>query len=182
MTATLSGTPVLHTARLTLRAPKMADWDTWLAFTRDDRSHFIRGGQPMDLRTAWRAFAHVTGMWALRGFGSFVFCRQGSDDPLGMTGPWFPMEYDEPELGWSVWQAAAEGRGLAAEAAARARDFAFADLGWTTAVSYIDRANARSIALAGRLGARPDAAAISPHPGEDVLVYRHPQPSPPVAP
>lgn len=176
MTAHLAGTPVLETARLRLRAPKMADWERWLAFTQHDRSRFIRGGEPLELGKAWRAFAHVTGMWALRGYGSFIFCLRGSDDAVGMTGPWHPADWPERELGWTVWTAEAEGKGYAFEAAARARDFAFGELGWDTAVSYIDPGNARSIALAERLGARLDAEAPVPHPEEPTLVYRHPRP------
>ncbi len=176
MTPHLADTPVLETDRLTLRAPKMADWDRWWAFTQDDRSRFIRGEEPMELGKAWRAFAHVTGMWALRGYGSFIFCLKGTDDALGMTGPWHPMEWPERELGWTVWSADAEGKGYAFEAAARARDFAFRDLGWDTAVSYIDPKNARSIALAERLGARLDPDAPAPFADEKTLVYRHPRP------
>jgi len=179
MSAHLAGTPILETERLVLRAPQMADWPRWLAFTQDARSAFIRGGTPMELGKAWRAFGHVVGMWALRGYGSFVFCLRGSDDALGMTGPWHPMEWPERELGWTVWQRAAEGKGLAFEAAKAARDFAFLSLGWDTAVSYIDPENARSIALAERLGAVLDNDAAVPHPDEPTLVYRHPNPGGP---
>jgi RimJ/RimL family protein N-acetyltransferase len=40
-------------------------------------------------------------------------------------------------------------------------------------VSYIDRNNSRSIALAERLGAVPDPDAATPDNSDD-LVYRHP--------
>ena len=175
MTVRLANTPVLETERLILRAPGMQDWDRWLAFTLDDRSKFIRAAD-MDEAKAWRALGHVVGMWALRGYGSFVFCLKGTDDALGMTGPWHPMEWPEREIGWTVWSAEAEGKGFAHEAAARARQHAFDDLGWDTAVSYIDPQNARSIALAERLGATRDDGAA--HPGTDpCLVYRHPRPA-----
>lgn len=178
MIARLADTPVLETERLTLRAPQMSDWDRWWGFTQDDRARFVRGDGPPQLGKAWRAFAHVVGMWALRGYGSFVFCLRGSDDALGMTDPWHPMDWPERELGWTVWRPEAEGKGLAFEAAARARDFAFRDLGWETAVSYIDPGNARSIALAGRLGAVRDPQAEPPEPlaGTPALVFRHPRP------
>ena len=178
MTPHLAGTPVLQTQRLTLRAPAMQDWARWCAFIVDDpRARFVRGAD-IDLGKAWRAFGHAVGMWALRGYGSFVFCLRGSDDALGMTGPWHPMDWPERELGWTVWQPEAEGKGLAFEAAARARDFAFRDLGWKTAVSYIDPGNARSIALAERLGAVRDPQAEPPVPLADMpaLVFRHPAP------
>ncbi len=175
MTPHLAGTPVLRTERLTLRAPAMRDWNAWRAFVvDDDRARFIRGDET-DEGKAWRAFGHVVGMWALRGYGSFVFTRTGEDRALGMTGPWHPMEWPEREIGWTVWSAEAEGKGYAFEAAAAARTHAFRDLGWDTAVSYIHPENARSIALAERLGATLDPDA--PHPGTGpALVYRHPRP------
>lgn len=65
------------------------------------------------------------------------------------------------------------GQGLAAEAAGAARAHAFGALGWTTAVSYVDPGNARSIALAERMGAIRDDAAPVPHSDRPCLVYRH---------
>ena len=173
MTPHLADTPVIETERLVLRAPRMSDYPVWEAFYMSPRAIHIGG--PGTRRTAWRAFAHVTGMWALKGLGSFVFARrEAPDTALGMTGPWWPEDWPEPELGWTVWDATAEGKGLAFEAASAARDFAFRELGWTTAVSYIDEDNARSIALAERLGARRDDDAVKPDFDEPVvLVYRH---------
>ncbi len=109
----------------------------------------------------------------------FVFSAKiDPDTPLGMAGPWFPEGWPEREIGWTLWAAEAEGKGYAREAAVAARDHAFRDLGWDTAVSYIDPENTRSIALAERLGARRDDAAR--HPGDEpCLVYRHPKPEAP---
>ncbi len=163
---------ILHTERLTLRRPVMDDFEHWAPFAASDRARYIGG--PHDLGKAWRAFAHVAGMWDLRGFGSFIFTLRNSDAPLGMAGPWYPADWPERELGWTVWSPQAEGQGYAFEAASRARQHAYEDLGWTSAVSYIDPDNARSIALAERLGATRDDEAARPHP-ED-LVYRHPAP------
>ena len=107
----------------------------------------------------------------LRGFGMFVFHRRDDPAPLGMAGPWFPEGWPETEIGWSVWTPEAEGRGYAHEAARATLAFARDALRWPAAVSYIDPGNARSIALAERLGARRDEAAAAP--GEGTLVYRH---------
>ncbi|SPH16636.1 hypothetical protein DEA8626_00146 [Defluviimonas aquaemixtae] len=177
MKPALVNTPVLNTERLVLRAPLPQDWHAFADFLASDRSRFIGG--PKDRTDAWRAFGHVIGMWVLRGFGSFVFTSKGDDTALGMTGPWYPEGWPERELGWTVWTPAAEGKGYAFEAAKAARDHAFRDLGWDTAVSYIDGGNTRSIALAERLGAVCDPAAATPdHDDDDVpcLVYRHPKP------
>ena len=67
-----------------------------------------------------------------------------------------------------------EGRGYATEAASAARAWVYENLGWTTAVSYIDRDNLRSIAVARRLGCVEDTGAVPADP-EDA-VFRHPRP------
>ncbi len=170
----LADTPVLETARLTLRAPRFEDYPAWEAFYRSPRAEFIGGSG--NVRDAWRAFAHVTGMWALRGFAMFVFARRDTGAPIGFAGPWQPIDWPEPELGWNVWSAADEGQGYVFEAASAARDYAYGVLGWTTAVSYIDPGNARSIALAERLGCTRDPDAALPEFGGAAHVYRHPAP------
>ena len=164
-------TPVLRTERLVLRAPRPDDFEAWAAFAGSERARYIGG--PLDRGPAWRAFSALIGHWFIRGCGSFVLTRHGEDTPLGNIGPWYPGDWPEREIGWTIWSPEAEGRGYAFEAAAAIRDHVFRDLGWTTAVSYIDPANTRSIALAERLGAVRDPAAAKP--GEDTLVYRHSQ-------
>jgi RimJ/RimL family protein N-acetyltransferase len=171
--AHLAGTPVIETERLVLRAPVPEDWPHWRAFAESGRAAFVGG--PMDEGKAWRAFCHIVGMWAVRGYGFFAFGPRLGGAPVGMAGPWHPADWPEREIGWSVWAAEAEGRGLAAEAAQAARAFAYGTLGWDSAVSYIAHGNARSIRLAERLGARPDPDAAQPE-GEPCLVYRHPGP------
>ncbi len=171
--AHLADTPVLQTERLTLRAPQSGDWPAWRDFAASERAGFIGG--PYDLRGGWRSFGHAVGHWVLRGFGSFVFTFRGEDRALGMAGPWYPADWPERELGWTIWSPENEGRGIAFEAVTAARDHAFRVLGWDTAVSYIEPANTRSVALAKRLGARRDDQAA--RPGHcDCQVYRHPAP------
>ena len=178
MTIDLANTPVLETVRLNLRAPRGSDYPVWEAFAMSDRAKYIGG--PYTARTSWRAFGHAIGHWAMHGFGSFVFTEKSDPTPLGMVGPWFPKGWPEKELGWTVWHDHVEGTGYAFEAASCARDFAFDELGWETAVSYIDAPNKRSIALAERLGAASDPNAKLPdvevEGDHDILVYRHPKP------
>jgi RimJ/RimL family protein N-acetyltransferase len=172
----LAGTPVLETERLTLRAPGPQDLEGFRDFILSDRGAFVRSPD-LDEGKIWRAYGHVIGHWVLRGFGSFVYCLKGTDRAIGHCGPWFPATWPEREIGWCVWDPAAEGKGYAFEAAQATVRHAFRDLGWDTAVSYIDPGNARSIALAERLGARPDPGARPQEPGH--LVYRHPRPEVP---
>ncbi|MDP5307648.1 GNAT family N-acetyltransferase [Paracoccus spongiarum] len=172
----LQPTPVLTTARLILRAPVAADWPHWLAFAQSDRAAFILDGNT-DPSFAWRVLGHAVGHWVLRGYGMFVIALRGEDRPLGMAGPWFPEGWPEREIGWTIWTAEAEGKGYALEATTAARDFAFGTLGWDTAVSYVNADNARSIALARRLGATLDRDAAAPDFDESCLVFRHPAPA-----
>ena len=167
--ARLADTPVLETERLILRAPCAADWPPSAAFLASERARFVGG--PVEAPAAWRIFGHVVGHWVLRGFGLFVFCDKATGTALGTAGPWFPEGWPEPEIGWTLWRAGDEGRGLAREAAEATLTHAYCGLGWRTAVSYIDPANARSIALAERLGAARDEAASGPD--ASTLVYRH---------
>lgn len=158
--------PILQTERLTLRAPRLADFERWAEFFASDRSRHERG--PLDRIEGYKTWAADVALWTLRGYGPFGLDDRATGDYLGEVGIYQPEGYPGPELGWFVVPEA-EGKGYAAEAA---RAHAFRDLGWTTAVSYIDPANARSIALAERLGAIRDEKAA--HPGDaPCLVYRH---------
>ena len=173
MTVTLSNTPVLETERLILRAPKREDWPHWREMALSPRAEYVT--QPgINEALAWRGMGHIIGHWVLHGWGSFIITRKGDDTALGLTGPWFPATWPEPELGWAIWKSDLEGTGIAFEAASAARSYAFETLGWDTAVSYIDPKNKRSIALATRLGAVLDNTAHGPD--KDDLVYRHPTP------
>lgn len=167
--------PVLTTERLILRAPRVADFEAFEPFMRSARADYVGG--PLDDRwQIWRAFAHLSSMWVLRGYGIFVLEHRESGRPLGSAGPWEPVTWPEPELSWTIWDPEAEGTGLMFEAMHRIHAWVFDDLGWTTAVSYIDPDNTRSVALARRLGASIDPDA--PRPGEPIEdapldIYRH---------
>lgn len=169
---TLTGTPVLETGRLRLRAPMPGDFEALATFYASDRSAFTGGPKSRD--EAWRTFCVFTGHWVLRGFGMFVLTLRDTGDPVGLAGPWFPEGWPEPEIGWRVFDGA-EGRGLAFEAAMAARAYAYDVLGWTTAISVIDTANARSEALARRLGCVPEAPYVREGWGE-TRIWRHPGP------
>ncbi|EAR50805.1 hypothetical protein OG2516_09408 [Oceanicola granulosus HTCC2516] len=112
---------------------------------------------------------------ARRGFGPFVAELHDSGAPVGIFGPWWPEGQPEPEIKWIVWDPAHEGAGLAFEGAVVTLSFAYWVYGWRTAVSYIDPANTRSIALAKRLGALRDGDWTTPG-GRRVEVWRHPAP------
>jgi RimJ/RimL family protein N-acetyltransferase len=168
--------PIIETERLILRAPDIRDVEVCANFNETDRSKW--SGGPRDAGQSWRGLASLIGHWHLRGFGMFALqSKSGDDAALGIVGPWAPDGWPEPELGWHLWSAQLEGKGLAFEAASAIRNWAYASQNWTTLVSYIDPQNTRSIALAERLDATIDPKA--PHPFSDspeTRVYRHPAP------
>lgn len=161
----------LETDRLILRPPVEADGEPYVAFYQSDRAKYVGG--VLDERKAWYAFYTELGHWALRGYGTFIVTRKSMNRSIGVVGPFYPHTWPEPEIGYIVFEGA-EGQGIAFEAAMASRAFAYRHLGWTTAVSYIDPLNERSIRLAGRMGASLDPDAVSLDEGD--LVYRHPGP------
>jgi RimJ/RimL family protein N-acetyltransferase len=168
----MTAVPTLTTGRLTLRAPRLDDFPPFAAHFASDRS--VHEDGPLGRAGAWKEFAAGAGLWLIRGYGSLSVADRATGAYLGEVGIYHLASYPEPELGWMVVREA-EGRGIAREAALALRDWAYRALGWATLVSYIAPANARSIRLAERLGARLDPGA--PQPEDDpCLVYRHPGP------
>jgi RimJ/RimL family protein N-acetyltransferase len=159
--------PTLTTPRLTLRMPVMADFAHRAAFYASDRS--VWEGGPFDAAMAWRIWASEVGQWPLMGFGPFSVDDSESGAYVGEVGIYQPQGYPEPELGWFVTPAA-EGRGLAAEAARRVLLWARKTFQWDHLVNYIDPGNARSIALASQLGGtRTDRPGVDA--GDVVMIH-----------
>jgi RimJ/RimL family protein N-acetyltransferase len=160
----------LTTARLTLRQPAARDLPAATRFWASDRSIMMGGPWTAEMTAA--EFPDLSAQWARHGFGMFVVTLQGTDDAIGLIGPFYPEGHPEPELAWSLWDTAYEGHGYAHEAALAVRDWFFASTPHITAVSYTHPDNARSHRLAEALGATVDSAAPCPYP-PPVRVYRH---------
>ena len=62
--------PTLHTERLTLRMPRLADFEPRAAFYASDRSVYEGGPKPR--AAAWREWASDVGQWPLMGYGPFA--------------------------------------------------------------------------------------------------------------
>lgn len=161
--------PTLETSRLTMRGFRPGDVETFAAFYASEASRFVGG--PEDGVATWKRIASYAGCWALRGYGKFVVDEKASGRTVGIVGPTYPEGWPEPEIGWTVLPEF-EGRGYAAEAAARAISFAYDDLGWTTVMSAIFPGNERSCKLAGRLGARHEGA-VEVKPYGMLDIWRH---------
>ncbi len=168
MTLTLD-IPRFETERLILRAPSAADTAPMLGFLASDRAEFYGG--PMNANDGWHKFSAYVGQWVLRGYGMFSIALKETDHCIGMAGPFHPDHFHEPEMSWLLTSAECEGKGYAAEACLAVLDHLFTTHGWSSAVSYIDRANTASRKLAERLGARHEAGAEDVVPNCDS--YRH---------
>lgn len=171
MTSVADHIPVLETERLRLRAQTRADWPAYEALVKSERAKYMGNG-PKDDVGAWSAFASELASWLLDDMGYWTAALKDSDEAVAFVGVMKPSIFPEVELGWMT-TADGEGKGFAFEAANAVLDWAFLTRDMPTLVSYIDENNARSIALAERLGAVRDDAAARPDP-ED-LVYRHPR-------
>jgi RimJ/RimL family protein N-acetyltransferase len=159
--------PTIETPRLRLRRPLLSDFSACERIMRSDRAKYMGG--PFDRWGAWGMFCHDIARWDLFGHGGLmVVLHDGvcAGEVSINHGPLFP----EKELGWMLYDGF-EGKGYATEAAMALRDGAFAELELPSLVSYFHPANARSIAVAERLGAVRDDDAPREDP-EDV-VYRH---------
>ena len=162
--------PVLETERLTLRAPRESDLEAMVAFSASGRTVFLGG--PMDRWQTWRGLLANIGHWVLRGYG-FWSVDTRSGDFVGRVGVIYHDGWPEPELAWHLFDGF-EGKGYAFEAALAARAPAGGARGMGALISMINPGNARSIALAERLGARFERA--DPGRVKPFHVYRHPRP------
>lgn len=162
--------PRIETDRLRFRMLTIDDLDAEAEFYASERSAGVGG--PKERREVFRMLAGVIGHWVMRGYGFYAIDDKETGRYCGRCGLWFPLEWPEPEIGWSV-MAHAEGKGIAREAAIAVRDHAYIQMGWTTMISLIAPDNDRSKKLAERLGAQFETIYEHPVYG-GVEQWRHP--------
>lgn len=162
--------PVIETERLILRGPVESDFEAFAAFGASERSRFVGG--PVPRIRSWGGFMAIFGHWILRGFGMWMVEDRASGQVAGRIGMIENDGWDEPELGWHIFDGF-EGKGMAYEGANAARAYAARHQGLDGVISYIDPANTRSAALAQKLGAQieRDGALL----GKTCQIWRHPK-------
>jgi RimJ/RimL family protein N-acetyltransferase len=142
--------PTLRTERLVLRPFREEDLDPWATIVADPEiARYIGGVRSRE--EAWRTIATYLGHWMLRGYGQWAVERRLDGRFIGRAGLWFPEGWPELEVGWTL-DRAVWGEGFATEAGRAAIDWGFAELGLSRIASVIAPDNARSRAVAVRLG------------------------------
>ena len=160
--------PLLETERLILRPIAMEDFPRWAEMMGDpEAAKFLGGAQPAAV--AWRGFMTMAGAWSLTGVSMFSVIERETGLWLGRIGPWRPLGWPGPEVGWGL-HPDAQGLGYGVEAATATIDYAFDVLGWTDVIHTIDPDNTPSQRLAERLGSRNLGPARLPPPFDQLIV------------
>lgn len=165
--------PTLTTARLTLRALVATDFPAIAAFYASERSRHVGG--PATKEQSWRMLATELGHWQLRGFGRWAVEESTTGKLAGIIGPWYPLGWPEPEIGWDLMNGF-EGKGYATEAALVSLLYAYETLGWPTAISLVSPPNGGSRRVAQRMRASNEGMFTHERHGP-LEIWRHLSPA-----
>ena len=142
------------TERLVLRKiDPERDFEAWAETMADAGTVRYLGSEPKSRLESWIHLASNVGHWTIRGYGMFSLEHRESGEWIGRVGPWNPVGWPEPEVGWTL-SPRHRGQGYATEAGRAAIDFAFETLGWPRVIHCILEGNEASIAVAERLGSQ----------------------------
>lgn len=168
MTALASLSDQINLNDLVLRKPQAKDLPAFMAYQTGPRTEFTGG--PLAPHKAAEKFSGVAGQWALYGFGRYVITDAVTDAPLGHVGPLRHMPDAVPEMTWTLWDGAHEGKGIARRSVAAV----LAELGqrgWGSVIAWVDARNTASVKLAEALGTR-DAKADAPAWLPNGIIFR----------
>lgn len=145
-----------ETARLTLRRPRLDDADAFAEINADPEvARFVSASGPLVRAESDLLLRKMIEHWDDHGFGLWMADLRATGELAGFVGlahpGTMPALAAEVEVGWRLARAY-WGRGLASEGAAVAVDAAFEQRGLERLVCVVDRDNARSLAVARRLG------------------------------
>ena len=136
----------IATKRLKPRQWRQSGFDDSARYYADENNARYAGSHK-DPNQAWRHIALQIGHRTPKGFGYWAVDEKDANDFVGCVG--LRQSPGWPELELRCWLVPEhQGKGYAAEACLRCRDYAREIIGATSLVSYIDPANAASIQLA----------------------------------
>jgi len=151
---TIVDVPVLETQRLRLRRFEFADYAGICEIHADPETmRHLGDGKPRDPALTWAQMCMWTGAHALRRGGYFAITRRSDGVLLGRCGVNAQPAWPEPEIAFTLARAH-WGQGIAREAAAALRDWAWRTLSPTALVSLVKVGNHASGRVAASLGAR----------------------------
>ena len=162
----------LETGRLRLRTFVDDDWRSLHEHFSDVECTRFTFRRALTEAASWRAMASMAGSWLLRGYGPYAVEEKSTGTVLGTVGPWYPLEWPEPEIKWALarrhW-----GKGYASEAVRAVQRMAHEPLPQLRLISLIDSRNEASIRLALAVGATLERE--MEFAGGPFHLYRHPQ-------
>jgi RimJ/RimL family protein N-acetyltransferase len=136
---------------------------------------FVGGGLAASRAGSDEQSRRIAAHWDRYGFGLWAVRELASGAPAGFAGLshplWFPAEAEMVEVGWRL-DRRAWGQGFATEAGRAAIEAGFDVVALSTLVSYIHPDNARSQAVARRLGLELERTVRHPSRAHDLEVWR----------
>lgn len=156
--------PAIDTERLTLRGPRVEDFEEACAMWGDPRVTRYISGKPSTREEVWSRLLRYVGHWEVLGFGFWVVREKGTGRFVGEVGLVDFRRDIEPsfegakEAGWVLapW---AHGKGFATEAMRAALGWAEGTFGPERMVCIISPENAASLNVALKCGFRELARA-----------------------
>ena len=141
----------LETKRLHLREFQESDWDDLAAMFSEEECVKYTIKTTLTKWQTWRTLAAYIGHWQLRGYGPYAVVEKETNRMIGPVGLWYPGDWPEPEIKWSLakefW-----GKGYASEAAIAVKEMAFRVLKRDRLISLILPQNEKSKNLAKKIG------------------------------
>lgn len=163
---------ILETGRLALRRLALTDAPFIVALLNDP--DFIRFIADRGVRNEDDARQYLLGgplaMYERCGFGLFHVSLRDGGTPIGMCGLLKRAELDDVDIGFAFLPDYRT-RGYAFEIAAALLAAARASFGVQRVVAIVDRDNARSIRLLGRLGFSFEKDILLPWHAEELLLF-----------
>lgn len=152
--------PIVESERIILVLPHADHLPAYVRYCASERSVFVGG--PFDAAKAFEKLCAMSGHWCMRGFGRFVMVLKATGQPIGHMGALQLDPAERPEMTWTLWDGAFEGKGYAFEAARAYLSHASDTLDFESLLIRIEKDNRRSIKLANRIGAKRDDGAVVP--------------------
>jgi RimJ/RimL family protein N-acetyltransferase len=151
--------PTIDTERLTMRCPRLEDFEEALAMWADPQVTRYIGGKPSTREEMWARLLRYVGHWDLMGFGFWVVREKSTGRFVGEVGlADFRRDIEPPlgaskEAGWAL-SPSAHGKGFATEAVRAALRWAEGRFGPERVVCLIDPENEASLKVAHKCGFR----------------------------